>query len=409
MAQIRCYMQTFNNFGAYSGTWVDVTKYVASVGQFSIDTDSTDYKIGVFRNSNVSLSMNNRNGLFNDVDQANSMFIYTRSQSLVKFTYAKQAEGPYCGVMTAGEDFLSEEVEFFRGILNDSATSQSIRSDTVSFQVMGLESIFDAVLVPTSGITAGQNISTVIYEILNQSQITNLLTIQLANITPNVDAALDSVDSLQNETVKAALDDLLLISNSVLVVSNQTVYVKARTPTASVQQTFYGQASQSGEEDVLDINNYNSGLARLFNQITWNASNNTGATAVAQDNASITKYGVLTSDLSVDLMTDTTHQTAVATSIVGEFSTKKRELELVTPLNYTTLSRAVLDRVSIDYPTVFVSDGFPLPICGAAICGTAILPRGIWSFQVDPSVNWKIIKTSIDVKRFEMTFKLREI
>lgn len=410
--QIKCYLQTFNSTGQYTGVWRDITLYLSQLGSFSVDVDSTDFQIGVYRNANVSMSLSNRDGLFSDVGQPTSIFNYTRSNSLVKFTYAIQDEGPYAGMMVAGTDYLSDEVEFFRGLLSDSATSMTLKTEQITFTVLGRESVLDSVLVPSVGLTNGQTVSSILYTLLNQSLVTNILTVSSSNFAPTLNAQVDVVTNFQSASVKTVLDELLLISNSVLTIVNDAVAIGSRQPTSDVKKIFYGQASKLGPENIIDIQNIVNGYAKLFNQVTWNAGSSTSPTtptAVYQNNASIAKYGLFTYDLSPSSITTTSTQLSIAQAAVTEFGLPKRQMDLTTPLTYDTLSLNLLDRVAVDYPTVYVSEGFSFPICGVAVCGAAVLPRGIWSFQIDTTTNWKIIKKTVNASKFEVTLTLREI
>lgn len=401
----KVYIKPFDHLGNYEADFIDVTKYVKTIGRLQVDTDSSDYQIGVYKNSNFNIVLNNREGLFSDVTSRRSIFDYTRADSLVKVTYQMDADGPWCGMAICGDSYLSEETEIFLGILSDDSLLENARTEEVTFNVLGLESLFQRAIVPFSSISNGDDVDEAIYAMLNQAPITDILTISLANIVPGIDQTIDVKDDLENMTVKEGLDKLLLVSNSVLKITSQTVYVTSRDPGGSIAMTFYGQASQNGAENIIDIKNVSNGMNRLFNYFTWKDS-----TAGYSDGTSVAKYGARSKEIDFGIYTNTTKQTNFMTDLATEFKDPKQELDLVAPLDFDTLALNLLDRVSIDYPTIFEADeGESLPICGVAICGEAILPRGLWAFYLNSARSYKILRKDMNLTNMQVTLKLREI
>lgn len=414
MGLARVYIKPFNADGTYADDFIDVTKDIFKIGTSKLDADSLDFQLGAYKTSSVQVSANNRSGRFADVDQAESIFKYKRANSIVKITWSHEPEPLIAGFFQAGNAILGGEEETFEGLLSDQSLFEESSTETVDFQVLGYESIFDQVQVPFSSLSLGMLASQIIYTLLNQSPITTLMVVDPANITPGTDLAPDVLDSLNNQTVTEAVNEILKCSNSVLYVSNGVVYVKQRTPTASVSQTFYGQASQNGIENVIDVTNITGGLPRLYNFFNWDAD---GATAVQKDLPSIRKNGLFKYAFKSDLFTDTAKQNRILADLLAEFKDPKKECELKTRLTYDSLALNILDRVSVDYPTVFVpTEGFSLPVCGVAVCGSsdqgptgAVLPLGLWSLTIDKNDQFKILAKEIDVIAETIVFKLRKI
>lgn len=408
MARYRVYLKTFDNFGRYQSSFREITDSVKKLGDITLDTDSSDYQIGVFRNSNLSIVLNNREGFFSDVGQPTSIFKYKRGASIVKVNYDIANYKPLAGSAITGSSFLSKEVTVFEGLLNDDAATEDAKTEELTFTLLGYESVFSEELVPFSLLSDGMLVSDAIYAILNQANITKYLTVDLANILPDLDQQIDLVASFENKSVDAALTDLLNSSNSVLTIVANTIYVKSRAPSVAVQKTFYGQASNLGIENIESIKNITSGMGRLFNFVSW--KDTTLAFAI---NPSRRKHGTKIKEVSFDFFTDTVKRLNILESIATEFGNKKQEFDLTTPLDYSTLELNLLDRVAIDYPTVLIPwENFDLPVCGQAICGdsqTATLPRGLWNLTINVSKNFKIISKKISVSKFLITFKLREI
>lgn len=406
MSRTKVYITPFDADGEYAEE-IDVTKYVESLGSVGIDTDSSDYNIGVYRNSSVRIDLNNRRGLFSDISIYQSIFRYTRSDAKVRITFLESDELPYCGTAICGEALLVEEVTVFQGLLSDDSLTEEAGREVVSFIALGYESLFSRVEVPFADLSVGNTIKQILVACLDQEVITDLLTIDAANINPAVNLASDDISDLENQTAKQVIDDLLLLSNSVLYIQDETVFVKSRGATPDVMGTFYGQSSSAGRENIANMKNVTNGKNRVFNYMTWSQS-----TAAFQNSASVRLHGVRKKELSSKLFTDNLKQLAIMTGLVTEFRFPKQEMELVAPLTTENIELQILDRVVIDYPTVYVPGDFDLPICGVAICGdveTATLPRGLWSLQIPSDRRFKIIKKTLDFKAMVATFKLREI
>lgn len=402
----RVYIKPFDDSGTYT-SYSDVTSDIVfnSLGNINSDLDNTEYNIGVYRLSNVKITLRNEHGYYSDVGQEESIFKYKRTDSLVKITWEIEEDGPYAGVALTDGCFLSEETTMFEGLLNDESLSMDLESQQVSFNCLGRESMFLRTIVPFGSISNGNLYSAVIYALLNQTAITNLLTVSNGNITCGSDQTIDSITGLQNKTVQDGLNDLLLASNSVLYVSNSTIYVSPRTAGSTVVFTFYGQGSNNGVENIQAIKNIKNGLAKTFNFFSW-----TDTTLYSTDATSTAKYGSITKEISFDFCTDNTKRQAILDALKNEFKNPKQEFDIYTPLTYTSLVVGLLDKISIDYPRVYVADqGVSLPICGVAVCGTGILPKAQWSFLVSSTDYYKVIGKSIDVQNSTLKFKVRLI
>lgn len=407
MGVARVYIKPFTSSGIFATDYIEVTKYVGQFGTISQDVDSLEYQLGIYRNSSFNLVLQNRTGKFSDIGVQQSIFRYKRSDSIIRITYQEDAEQPILGFARCGFIHVSNEVEVFKGILNDESLSMDARSEDVSFTCLGFESLFDRVNVPFASISNGDLISDVLYALLNQTLITTYLTVNLANINPSLDQAIDDVTDYQNKTAKDIIDNLLLKSNSVLYIKNDTVYVTSRAPSVAVMHTFYGQGSLLGPETISNLKSIRSGAAKQFNTFTWANSTN-----LQDDNNSVTKYGRKNKEISGIDFTNLTKRNNILSSLVSEFKDPKQEFEVETPMTYKMLTLGILDKVQFDYPTVYVPGDFLLPICGLAVCAdplTATLPLGLWAFKVDLTAYYKILKRSYNFKDLTASFKVRLI
>lgn len=405
MNVVRVYIKPFDENGQYQPDWIDVTNDIdGSIGSINADLDNTDYDIGVYRNSNFQLTLRNSHGKYSDVGSAQSIFNYTRSNSLVKVTWDISEFGAVCGLAVCGEAILSEEVEIFKGLLNDESSAMTLSEQKISFAVLGRESLFQKNIVPFGTVHDGDLFSVVLYSILNQQAITTHLTVSQVNITCGIDLPIDSIASLQNKTVQEGLNKLLLASNSVLYIEDDAVKISPRSPSSDLKFSFYGQASSLGSENVTDIENIKNGFSKIFNYFVWKATD-----TVAADNSSITKFGVRKKEVDFEFVTDTDKRRAILEALLAEFKDPKQEFHLVAPIWFDVLKVGLLGKVNIDYPTTYMPGAEPLPICGVAICGEAFLPVAQWSFILEPEIFYKTIGKSVDPSNGRVKFRLRAI
>lgn len=407
MARFRVYVKPFDQNGEYLDDFIEVTRDVVSLKGVSQTLDSSEFDVGIFRNGGFGFILKNDEGKYSDVTNVRSIFRTKRADSIVRVTWDRNDFDLLCGFFNAGEEYLSEPVTIFEGLLSDVTASSTIARQEAEFRVLGYESLLDRALVPFTDIAAGDKFAEIIYASLNQASITNLLTVDIANIVPAVDLVTDTVEELENQTVKEMLEDVLLASNSVLYIRDGIIYVTARTPSASLDFQFYGQASDSGIENVIDIAKLRDGQNRTFNFWTWEDT-----TSFSKDETSLDTYGALKKEIKSTLILDasTTKIQQVLDGYRDEFSFPKMEMEIETPMTEESLALYLLDRVSLDYPNVFEpADNNVLPRYGQVVYGDAKYPFGQFSLRIPSSWRFKILSRKIDVTKQTVTFGIRRI
>jgi len=370
----------------------------------------TDFDIGVIRTSSVNIKLNNLDGKYSDAGVTGSIFKFKRNDSLVKITWSMTPDILQCGFFTCGDPnaIIAEEKTIHVGLLNDDSAKMDVSSQFISFRVLGREDSFNKASITGAVFTAisnGDLTSDTLFTILNQSQITDVLTVSAANISVGSDQTIDDKTDLEGQTVEEAVKDFLRVSNSILSIDGDDVIISPRVPTSDVKHTFHGPASINGVENIAQLNNVSNGSSRIFNYLRWGDTSQ-----VRSDLSSLDKYGVKKRSIDFSIFTDTTKRQNMLDSFITEYAVPKLELDLKTPWDYDTLELFLLDRVSIDYPTVITTDG-DLPIVGQMIVGDAStpLPGEQAAFTITTLTNFKITRRSIDMKNQNVTFHLREI
>jgi len=405
-------MQTFDNSLEYTGEFIDVTSdvEVGSVGTIRQKLDNNNFDVGAFRYSDFSFTIDNTQGKYGEPGVLQSIFTDKRIDSLVKVTWSMNDIddiNSICGLAIAGDCYLSDEENVFYGLLNDVATTQNITDNKLKFSVQGIESIFSKIETNYSALSVSDTLSATIYKLLNQTGITNRVNVAALNIVCGIDQVPDDISKLENTTVKESLDILLEYSNSVLWVdvATQTVYVKPRTPQATISKTFYGQAANTGSEDVVSISAITTGANKTFNYWKWSNS-----AIISKDVDSISRYGVRKKDISTDIFTNNTKQLNILTNYKDEFYLPKREMTLSAILDYSTIDLFIMDRINVDYPAVLESaNEADIPRYGIAKYGESVYPVGTWLLTLRTNEHFKIIGRTINFKTGIVDYNLREV
>lgn len=402
---IAVYLTPLDDLGGF-GEEVEITSDVelSSVGKIRRALDNSTYDIGILRYNSLNLKLFNSQGKYSDIDNLNSIFRYRRSGSKIRITWAP---GPplYCGMFNCGEAILSEEVTIYRGIINDDAAKMAIDEQIIELAVLSYDSQFSKILVPFSSLVLGDSLKEILFKILNQTAVTDYLTVDVDNFEFEIDYDPDDLAWFENRTGKEAIEKILLAANSVIFIEDDVLYTSSRAPSAEVEKTFYGQASQIGNENILNMQDFRWGHNRVINLVRWKDG------AASSDPFSVERWGASPKDIDAEFVTNLTNQESTAASIVTEFKNPKKEFTLSTPLDVDAVGLSFLDRVNADYPTVVQAAGRFLPIVGLTEIGDiqSPLPKTLWDFKLDTEEHFKIMSIDIDPKSEIISFGLRGV
>lgn len=402
---IRFYLTPFLDSGEF-GSEIEISKDVdlGGIGKIKRSLDNSDFDIGVLKYNSLTLKLMNRHGKYSDVDNVNSIFRWNRSGSKIRVTWAP-AENAICGIVVCGEALLSEEVVIYRGILNDEASAMGVADQIINFQVLSYDSLFSKVIVPFSALDSADFLSEILFKILNQTQITKYIVVDIDNIDLDLDYVPNSLAWFENKTGKEAIEKLLLASNSIVFIENLTLKSSGRAPGAAVAYSFFGQASDIGIENIIDIEGFRNGQNRILNFVRWKDG------LVSDGSSSVLKWGVRLKEIDIEFVTDAVKQAQTSTRIVNEFKNPKREFSISAPANQELIALPFLSRVDIDYPSIVESTGQRLPVVGLTPIGdeSAPLPYSLWDFTLTQDEKFKVMGIEMDLKKEILSFQLRAI
>ena len=361
--------------------------------------------MGVLTYNDFNLKLRNEHGLYSDAGTVKSIFNIKRNDSLFRVYWQIDSFLPICGAAICGTAKLSPIELLYEGFIRDDATSESPKDKTTTLKVLSLESIFSQVEVPNGVINNGDTFESAIFDVLNQSLITDLFTVDVSNFDLGFDTTIDNALALASQDGKNALDELLLLSNSIIYIQDRIIYVSARVATPTSQHTFYGPASRLGLENIQTISNIRTGVSKAFNYWTWRDE-----TFNVQDATSINKYGVRRKQIDSNIITNNTKKQNILSALSTEFGDPRRSFKLKTPLNYDTIELFFLDKINVDYPTIyFAVEGRTIPLYGVGRYDEDYYPIPEDYLTIDVNTDWRIMTRNIDIKNQLLEFELREV
>lgn len=379
------------------GTEIEVTDHITlgGINQIKRALDSQDYEIGVYFYSDLELIGSNDNGYFNDSSDLRSIFSYNRDLTKVRVVF---------------ENTSGDAITYY-GLIQDKATRVDALNETITFRVLSLDSVISTTQVAGGTVPTGASVKTAMFNILNQAAISSVLTININNINPSTSFTIDVGDAFDNTQTQDSLNQLLVASNSTMKISSAgVVTIQARAANNVAALSLYGPYDEYHRQNVINIQNYNTGLQRMFTSVEIVDGN--GGTTVFDNVALAHTYGYSQTSLEFDFLTSAANIATVGKAILAEFSSPKVEFEVEVP---TSIVRDLdlLDLVSINWPLRITPSvaGKMMPVIGTTTIGDANgpLPNKAGSLFVLPQMAFKVIEIDQDPNTFTSIVKLRQI
>lgn len=380
------------------GTQVDITQdveiddYVKENGISSIkrEIDNGDFDIGVFVFDSINVTCLNHSGMFAGVNDYRSMFKYSRDKAKITVNF-------FDGV---NETAISS----FRGLIDDRATKLNFAKNEIKFKVLSNDSIINRVKIPAGSITNGTSVSSAIKTILQLPEIIAVLNYNESDINVLNDYTIDDGTYFDNKIIKKGLDDLLAVSNSVLVVEKDSddIVVRSREFNSGSVKNLYGHGDIFGRENILDIINYNDGLHRAFNTINIGSISKSSA-------GYIDAFGDNPKTFDFPFITNDNTRALIAENLLEYWKAPKTEFEVLLKTDEAK-NLKFFDLVSVDYPyrlKPYRNEKFP--VYGVAKYGEAVYPYLFGNLKIRPNIAFKITGIKEDPKKFLTFIKLRHV
>lgn len=383
--------------GSYETEWQNITKKngqstVVKWGTVSVKIDDEQGRIGAFNLSNLTMTFNNKEGLFNSENDPRSIWaedggIYLNR----KYTKVKIEAGYY------DEDGETEVgvATIFEGVIDYVSTSDN---QTAKMRVLPYTSILKGYDISDLSMTGKKSVNTIIDLIMNQTKITEFIPYVASDANENVDI---TDTSAITGTYWDVITDLAFKSNSVPILDGATWAFKARNVGASSAFDFIGKGER-GTSDILKIKSYDDGDTKV--KLHWIVSG-TNIEAISTDPLLLKKY--LSEPEEIDLSdVDTNAQKQdIVDSLLAEWETPKQVLEFETRFFINQLTP--LDKITISIKGQTVpSNTF---IWGAWKWGNgSVWGKKIGAILISGDTNFMIIKVSKNLDSWTNTIKCEQ-
>ena len=383
----KIYMTPLADEATY-GDEIEISNFVSSANLSTIikNTDSDDYTFGNYKIGFINLNCLNYRGEFNESDPR-SIFPLKRDLAKVRVVYY---------------DSLTSSSGSFKGIITDEGTKLNAENETITIKVLALESILKKVQVQAGKISTGDLFSDAIKSILDVSGITSVLTYDANEIDVFLDLTIDDASDFDGVSTWEALKLLLIASNSVVYIDDETIKVKTRDDNTGLVSYFYGPGDTLDRENIIKISAYNNGNHRIFNSVSVNDT-------LYTDSVSEGWFGLHQKKLTLSFMTDSTKETIIARTLVEQFRYPRFEFKMTCS---TKLANEVdfFDTIGIDHQIRSIpyknTDG---SLWDTAKYNTAneVYPEDFGGVVIDGRLAFQIIERQENPARFETTLKMR--
>ena len=350
--------------------------------------DSSDYEVGVYTYGDISLKLINKNGKYNDETDGRSIFEYTRDLAKIRVVYSDN----------------NGDITRFNGLINEEATKQDLEKEEITFRVLSNDSVIRTTKVSSGVIVDGVLASSAIKTVLNQTKIVSDLNYDASNIAVDYDFTIDDGSQFDNKNARKALNDLLVATNSVLLIdSSDNMVVQARTVESVSVLNLFGPYDLKNRQNIHNVKKYNQGRHRTFTAVKI-------GNIEVDDDGYVADYGYRQLKKTLAFFTDKETQSEIATINLNEFKRPFIELTVEVPTHIVKNSK-LLDPVSLDYPLRVkrMEDKF-LPIVGVTKIDDTemVLPYTFGNKDIRPDVAFKIIEIAENPTKFSTILKLRQ-
>jgi hypothetical protein len=231
------------------------------------------------------------------------------------------------------------------------------------------------------------------------------MTVSAANINPSNDVLIDAPNEWAGTKLNDALNEIMLVTNSIMYIDDAgNLIVRGREHSRRIMFELCQNSLLRKKDNIYSIRNFNSGRQRVKNYISWGS----GVTALTaqSDDEYLSRFGTTKKSISSSAITSLVTRQSVIDNILEEWQFPKIELEIET--DYTANELTFFDLVTVDVVPQLTRKT-SLPICGEAVCGSAIAVDYASGFKVDSKKGFKILSIEHSLSSFKTTLKLREI
>ena len=386
--------------GVYEDDWNDVNdllnktnvildKAIQSV-ENKISNDSYSYGAVVVPNYRIAL-LSTKGEFAEETDTSSVFFGYERHESLIRVS------GGYVDHYTDPDNPVDVLEEIFVGFINEKSLGTSVSADNIT-QFFQVEDLLTYLLQKYSfeDITPTLNIlDDFIYEIMNNSEFTDFLTVDTSNITPgyniqNIRYVDDDAEAVfDNQTSLFDIIQEVSLGHSFFYHREGIFYYQP------VVQLGAGIVQEFKDNRIISLTNFRSGIDKVFERIYWKN------TLLSYIPVSI-KYNT-TKEIWVNAVGNETDRNAILTYVGIRSGTAKKECQLIVPF-YPSLF--IFEEITADL-TLGGNDSDALK-WGVTKWGQSYWRRKGGAMIISSNIVWTVQGYKHDLINMKTILKLKE-
>ena len=334
-----------NSAGVYESTWQDVETLSAlklldnCVSSINYSLSGNSYDFGLVNAGNVKVSLNSKNGQFDDENNTWSIFKgYVRHKTLIRIRdgYVDNYTDPSVPVDVVEEVFL--------GFIDATSPNTKVDDDNLIQELQCIDLLNfllkDKTIADFSPITS-TTLNALILEVMNRSYFTNFFTVSSGNISAGYNISSIDISQYEGQTQILTLFENLSLGHSFFYVKNGVFYYNS-IETGNISSFI------ANNKKIIKISGYNSGIENVFEKLFWEDDATVSFTAspnIYNKSKTIKINGVLNTIQRQNIL-----------NTIGAISRKqKRKFNLDIPY-YPSLF--ILDKITISSSDIYPSDAF---------------------------------------------------
>lgn len=356
-----------------------------SVSSINRKISNNNYSFGIVTVANVTITLNSKNGQFDDETNSSSVFSgFTRHKSLIR------VRDGYIDKYTDTANPVGVYATVFEGFIDAGATATRVDNDNVLqiFQCIDtLSFLLKQFTLSDMGSLTSTNLDDLIYEILNRSEFTTFFTVNTGNITPGYNITSFDISQYEPQTQLFTLFENFSIGHSFFYVKESVFfYLGITSGTANTLSV--------GSKKLIKFSKYNNGITNVFERFFW------------QDEPSITftaspnRYN-RGKTIEIKGATDNTQRQNLLDNIGNIAKIKRKEFNISIPYYMNVF---VMDTITVSSPQIIPDDAF---IWGISNWGEKRWRKGIQADNITNNASWLV--RSVKHTNFKTQLLLQEI
>jgi hypothetical protein len=328
----------------YESNWQNVEELSGlklldkSVQNISYKLPNNNYNFGIVNVGNAQVSLNSKNGQFDDERNSGSIFNgFIRHKSLIRIR-----EG-YVDKYTDSSNSTDVLINVFQGFIDDTSNSTKVDNDNL-IQTLQCIDMLSFLLkdntISDIGTLTSTTLESLIYEILNRSQFTNFFTVNASNINAGYDINPFDVSQYEEQTTLYSLFENFSAGHSFFYVKDEIFYYQDITSTNTSSLSI-------DDKKIIEFASYGNGINNIFEVLYWEDSTESFVASPNNYNRSKT--------INVKGVTNTTQRQNLLNTIGGVTKQQRSRFKLKMPYFPDVF---ILDEITVQSPEIIPSDAF---------------------------------------------------